>query len=428
MNKISKPPKSAARGLRIFAAELRDSFFMAMDALRSHKLRSTLTLLGILVGVFSIIVVMTVMRGMQKFIESEMDELSGQTFAVTKWPAMHFGGPGDEKYRRRKEISLSQGMELQKRATLPRNIGMSMGFWINEISSHYAKAPPGVSISGETPGSFPNQNWILQDGRILTDSDVDSARDICVLGNNLAKVLFPFGSAVNEQIKVNGIHYTVIGVLEPKGSVSGGNQDNFVVIPITTGLNRYGGWRNSINILVQASGPDTYAETVEQVQGILRVIRKVEPGEENDFEIQSNDSVLEQVNSITLAVRVGVTLISSIALLAAGIGIMNIMLVSVTERTREIGIRRAIGAKKRNVMTQFIMEAIILCEVGGAIGVVVGIAAGNLAGHFLNLPMVIPLDSVLIGLGICSLVGVIFGTYPAYKAANLDPIESLRYE
>ena len=158
------------------------------------------------------------------------------------------------------------------------------------------------------------------------------------------------------------------------------------------------------------------------------MLRKVPPGKKDDFEIFSNDSLISQFNSFTLAVRVGVAVISSISLLAAGIGIMNIMLVSVTERTREIGIRRAVGAKKRNVMTQFVMEAVILCQIGGLMGVALGILGGNLAAFYLKLTPVIPVDWVVIGLVICSIVGIVFGTYPAYKAANLDPIESLRYE
>jgi putative ABC transport system permease protein len=167
---------------------------------------------------------------------------------------------------------------------------------------------------------------------------------------------------------------------------------------------------------------------MEQVRGILRNVRKIPPGEPDDFELFSNNSLIEQFNSFTRAVRIGVTVVSSIALIAAGIGIMNIMLVSVTERTREIGIRRAIGAKKRNIMTQFIMEAIVLCELGGVIGVVLGILGGNVLAYFMKVPPVIPVDWIVLGLLICSVVGVVFGTYPAYKAANLDPIESLRYE
>jgi len=249
-----------------------------------------------------------------------------------------------------------------------------------------------------------------------------------VLGGALATNLFPTGSPLNERVKFGGISYTVIGVLEEKGALSGGNQDNFAVIPITTALNRYGRPRQSIDILVQARSEAEYDDTVEQVRSILRVLRKVPPGTEDDFEIFSNDSLLAQINSFTFAVRLGVTLVSSIALVAAGIGIMNIMLVSVTERTREIGVRRAVGAKKRNIMVQFIMEAVVLCEVGGAIGVLAGVLGGNLAAHFMKLPAVIPYDWAVIGLIICSIVGIMFGTYPAYKAANLDPIDSLRYE
>jgi putative ABC transport system permease protein len=208
----------------------------------------------------------------------------------------------------------------------------------------------------------------------------------------------------------------------------GGDQDNFAVIPLTTGLNRFGRYWRSVSILVQARDQETYDDAVEQVRGILRAIRKVEPGKEDDFEIFSNDSLISQFKAFTLTVRVGVAIVSSIALIAAGIGIMNIMLVSVTERTREIGIRRAVGAKKRNVMTQFVMEAVALCELGGAIGVILGIIGGNVAAYFLKVTPVIPVDWVIYGLVICSIVGILFGTYPAYKAANLDPIESLRYE
>ena len=160
----------------------------------------------------------------------------------------------------------------------------------------------------------------------------------------------------------------------------------------------------------------------------MRIIRKVPPGKDDDFEIASNNSMIDQFKKVTQSVRLGVLVVSSIALLAAGVGIMNIMLVSVTERTREIGIRRAIGAKKRNIMVQFILEAIVLCEVGGALGVVFGILGGNLLSLLLKLPPVIPMDWVMLGLAICSVVGIVFGTYPAWKAANLDPIESLRYE
>ncbi len=402
---------------------------MAMGALAAHKLRSGLTLLGVLVGVFSIIVVMTAMRVMQSDIEKQLSRLGSQTFVVRKWPGIYFGGPeGFEKYWRRKNITLAHGLQLQEKATLARSVGVETGFWGGQVETRYKKTAPTVQLFGETPGSFPAHNWLLQEGRVLLDMDVESTRDVCVLGHSLATNVFPFGSPVGERLKLNGINYTVVGVLEPRGGSLGGDQDNFAIVPITTGLNRFGRWNRSLNILVQARDQASYDDTVEQTRGIMRVLRKVPPGKEDDFEIFSNDSLIAQFNSFTMAVRLGVSVVSSIALLAAGIGIMNIMLVSVTERTREIGIRRAVGAKRRNIMTQFIMEAVVLCEVGGVMGVVCGILGGNATAYFLKLSPVIPVDWIIMGLLICSVVGIIFGTYPAYKAANLDPIESLRYE
>ena len=419
------------RNLFLLQAELKDSFFMAMGAVVAHKLRSALTLLGVLVGVFSIIVVMTSMRAAQQKIESDLNQLGGHTFKIQTWPAIQVDGPqGMQKYWRRKRISLQQGMDLAKRATLPLSVGLEdNGVTAGPMSSKYAKGPPLVWLTGETPGSFSAQNWNIEQGRPLLDSDVDGLRDVCVLGNSLAHDLFPYGSSLSERVSFNGVKYTVVGVLEAKGGMEGGHQDNFALIPVTTGINRYENPRwLDLSILVQARSGAQYDATVDQVEGIMRQLRKVPPGEPDDFEIISNDSVIEQMKSFTSKVRLAIAMISSIALMAAGIGIMNIMLVSVTERTREIGIRRAVGAKKRTIMAQFIMEAIVLCELGGIAGVILGVAGGDIFAHFVDLPKVVPVDWIIIGLGICSLVGIIFGTYPAYKAANLDPIESLRYE
>jgi putative ABC transport system permease protein len=411
-------------------AEIRESFFMAMSAITAHKLRSALTLLGVLVGVFSIIVVMTAMRVMQNNIEREIGRLGSQTFMIRKTPGVIFTRPeGYGKMLRRKNISLQQGLRFQAAATFARSVGLQANFWAGEIDTLHKRSAPDVQMLGETPGSFSARNWILREGRLLLDIDVNNARDVCVLGSGLATNLFEKISPVGERLKIDGINYTIIGVLASSGASAGGDQDNFAIIPITTGLNRYGGgaWR-SLDILVQARDQASYNDCVDQTEGALRAIRKVPPGDPNDFEISSNDSMIAQFKTFTRAVRIGVAVVSSIALLAAGIGIMNIMLVSVTERTREIGIRRAIGAKKRNILFQFIMEAVTLCEVGGIAGVILGILGGNATAFFLKLPPVVPLDGIILGLVICSVVGIVFGTYPAWKAANLDPIESLRYE
>jgi putative ABC transport system permease protein len=409
------------------AAEIVESFNMAMGALTAHKLRSALTLLGVLIGVFSIIIVMTAMRALQNVMENELSQLGAQTFIVQKWPGIYVGGPeGWEKFWRRQNLRFPLALQLKERATLAVGVGAQTGLWDGEVMSRYDKTNPNVQMLGVTPEIFSARNWELDEGRALLASDLDSCRNVCVLGSSLAKKLFPHSSALRENVKFNGVNYAVAGVLAAKGGM-GGDQDNFLAIPLTTGLNRYGRDR-SLEIVVQARNQALYDDTVEQVRGILRTLRKVPPIKEDDFEIVSNDSLIKQFKSITLAVRIGVTVVSSIALLAAGIGIMNIMLVSVTERTREIGVRRAVGAKKRNIMTQFIMEAIAICEVGGVAGVLLGVGGGNLVASYMKVPPVIPVDWVVIGLVICSIVGIVFGTYPAFKAANLDPIDSLRYE
>jgi putative ABC transport system permease protein len=316
---------------------------------------------------------------------------------------------------------------LREKATLARAISASCNFGSGEAGSRFARTNPNIPGLAVTPDSFATQNWTLEEGRGFGDADDDSGRRVCVLGSDLAAKLFPKGSPVGQEIKYLGVAYQVVGVLARRGSLFGQSRDNFVAVPLGTALRLYG-QHFPLNIQVQAPDRAAYAEVLEQARGAMRAVRKVGPGEEDDFELVSNESAVGQFRSLTSAVRLGAAAISSIALLAAGIGIMNIMLVSVTERTREIGIRRAIGARKRSVMTQFIAEAVLLSEVGGVLGVVAGILFGNLLCFLVSAPPVIPLDWAAIGLGICSAVGIVFGTYPAWKAANLDPIDSLRYE
>ena len=423
------PPSRRGAALRILLAELRESLFMALDAIRAHKLRSVLTLLGVLIGVFSIIAVMTALRVMQRNVERELSQLGAHSFMAHKYPNMMFSGrPNWRDYRRRKDITYDMATGVMRRAASPAAVGVEAVFWGGQVESRFASTAPNVQLYGETPGSFPVRNWGVAEGRSINDSDVENSRDVAVIGASLARTVFPFGDAIGQSIKLNGIRYTVIGVLESRGGTAESDQENLAIVPLSTGLDRFGRWHRSLNLLVQAPGPESYEETVDEVTGLLRVLRKVPPGADNDFEITSNDSLIAQFNQFTRAVRIGVAVVSSIALLAAGIGIMNIMLVSVTERTREIGVRRAVGAKRRHVMAQFIAEAVVLCQVGGLIGVALGLVGGNVAGVLLKLPLVLPLDWVLLGLLICSLVGIIFGTYPAWRAAHLDPVESLRYE
>jgi putative ABC transport system permease protein len=417
----------SVKGRTLFLAELRESTLMAMSALVAHKLRASLTLVGVIVGVFSIIVSMTAMRVLQNKIETDLSGLGAHTFTVDRWPAVSFEGPkGWEKYRRRKPLTIQHLSMLRERAGLPVAVGGEEQFGNGEISSEFSKTDPDIELLGVTPEVFVCRNWELKEGRGFQPGDMEGGHYVCVIGEKLAKKLFPHSTALNQKIKYSGVNYLVVGVLAASG-LGGQGQDRLLLVPITNRMSTRDSRRN-LTYYIQARDQASYDDTVEQIRGVLRAIRKVSPGDPDDFEISSNDSLIGIFRNMTFAIRVGVAVISSIALLAAGIGIMNIMLVSVTERTREIGIRRAVGAKKRSVMTQFIFEAIVLCEVGGVIGVILGILGGNATAWFLELSPVIPVDWVFIGLIICSIVGIVFGTYPAWKAANLDPIDSLRYE
>ncbi|MBI4548114.1 MAG: ABC transporter permease [Ignavibacteriae bacterium] len=409
--------------------EIRESLGMALAALRTNKLRSILTLLGIAVGVFSIIAVMTAMGVLVSSIESGLSQLGVNTFQVQRRPIFHSNDPRERaKIRKRKFIKYEQGLRVKENATQAKAVGLeSWQFGRIVVTPFGNKTNPNVSLAGEDIEGFTTNNWAIGDGRLFTSEELSAAKSVAIVGMGVVEKIFPKMDPINQTVRIDGEEYQVIGVIERKGGMLGGNFDNFVAIPLTTYFEVYGKDRD-VHIMVQSTDRETYDDCIEQVRGILRTARHVAPGDEDDFYIFSNDSLIERFNEVTYYVRLGILLVSAIALLAAGVGIMNIMLVSVTERTREIGIRKAIGARKTNILTQFILEAIVLSEFGGMIGILLGVIAGNLAAVFLEIPPVIPFDWAAIGFFICSIIGIAFGVYPAWKASNLDPIESLRYE
>ncbi|HSP88645.1 MAG TPA: ABC transporter permease, partial [Ignavibacteriaceae bacterium] len=287
---------------------------------------------------------------------------------------------------------------------------------------------PNIYCVGVTQGVYSTLNLEIGEGREFRNNEIEYSSNVCVLGNFIVEKLFYNTDPIGKTIKMDGKPMRVIGTIKKRPEIFGQSQDNYIVIPITTFQSYYGRRTSSVNITVMAASNEDYANTIESAIGYMRKIRKIMPGEENDFDIFSNESLMGQVNDITGGIKVGALAVSIIALLAAGVGIMNIMLVTVTERTREIGIRKAVGAKKKNILVQFLFEAVFLCILGGFIGIALGIIVGNFVGGFLSAQTAIPYDWVFIGLFLCLTVGIIFGTYPAYKAANLDPIEALRFE
>ncbi len=404
-------------------SEWRESLSMALSAIRANKLRSSLTLLGIVVGVFSIIAVNTAMTVLQNFVVSKLNSMGSNTFLVNKYPP--FSRRDSKEFRNRKDITFEQAMELKERATLASSVGVMAYTFGKIVQYHDQKTNPNVNLKGITPDISSAQNEVISEGRAISENDVELASPVCVLDPNLAKALFLHSDPLGAQVTVDGIGYTVVGVIEDQGNAIG--VQYYMEIPISSFFDRYGKQR-SMMIYVQAKNQNLFDAAEEQSIGILRTIRQVPPGKDNDFALISNASLVGQFDNVTLYVKIGAIVVSAIALLAAGVGIMNIMLVGVTERTREIGVRKSVGATKRNILVQFLLEAIMLCEVGGVIGIVLGLLGGNLAAVVLHLQAAFPVDWAIIGLVVCSLVGITFGVYPAYKAASVDPIESLRYE
>ena len=414
-------------GKRQIKSILRESVRMTFDAIRQNKLRSTLTLLGISVGIFSVISVMTAIKTLESSIESGLNVFGTNTFMITKDPAIQFGR--NDKYRNRKNIDLNQYLTLKERAKLPILVsGGDDTDNVRLVTYKDKKTKQVPRISGGDPGTLRTVNTYIADGRNLTEEDIHLSRSVCIIGADVVDALFPFEDPLGKVIQLQGINFTVVGITERQGQSFGQSQDNYIFLPITTFLQRFRGNSYSLGIMVESESAELYNETVDEVIGILRTIRKVNPGEENDFEITTNEELMETFGSFTGSIKIFAFSVSVIALIVAGIGIMNIMLVSVTERIKEIGIRKAIGATKGHILIQFLTEAVFLCQVGGIIGVIFGIAAGNLISIVAKVPAVIPIDWAIYGVISCSLIGIGFGSYPAWRAANLDPVESMRFE
>lgn len=408
-------------------ARLKESLAMALHAIRANKLRSALTLLGIVVGIFSIISVMTAMGVLRNSIEEGITQLGANTFQIDRIER-GFGGH-QRRYRNRKNITYEQGLAVRDKATLALAVGIESWEFGKIVWWEGQKTNPNVSVAGENLDGIVTNDWTVEHGRGINQQDVDLARNVMMMGKPVADKLFPPSiDPVGQMVRVDGSWYEVIGVLQSKGGALGGNQDNLVILPLFTFFQKYGKSDRSFHIMVKAKSREVVEDAIEESVSILRAARGLKPGDENDFGYFSNDSLVKQFNEFTLYFRLGVLVVSCIALLAAGVGIMNIMLVSVTERTREIGIRKAVGAQKGDVLAQFIIEAVILCQLGGIVGIGLGLVGGNAVSILLNAPPVIPWDWAAIGFGVCSLVGLIFGVYPAWKASALDPIEALRYE
>jgi putative ABC transport system permease protein len=402
----------------------------AFQSIRSNKLRSSLTLLGIVVGVFSIIGVMTALGALTNSVDSSLSQLGAETFTVKKWPSIQMGGSDWRKYAKRKPITYEQIKFVRESAELPLAVSAENMYAPLTVAYENEKSDPQFQLYGSDDNYGTNHNRDIAKGRMLTPSDVQYARDVTVLGQDIVDRVFKHGEdPLGKTVRMNAHNYTVVGIFERKGGGMGQSEDGFALIPITNEIKYFIQQEyTSLQMTVRARSKAVLDETQDEIIGALRSVRGVKPGLENDFEIENNTSLTLQFESFSKYLSYAGFGISAIALLAASIGIMNIMLVSVTERTKEIGIRKALGATKLDIAGQFLTEAVVLCEVGGFIGIAIGIAIGNILAVFIHASVYVPMVWVGVGLGVCSLVGIVFGLYPALKAANMNPIDALRFE
>ena len=411
-----------------------DLFSMSVAAILASKLRSSLTLVGIVAGVASIIAVMTAIAVVQSAMEREMSVLGTQVFQVQKWPAGGFHSAEQRrKAMRRPPLTVEHADLIREQVPTVDIVGAELWDFGYKVGYRGEETNPNVAICGGTPEYPANNTHYVGLGRNISQMDVRSGRNVAVIGYAIGNKLFPFTDPIGKEIRLDGRRYEVIGVFDEKKSVFGSNYDNYVLIPISTFLNIYGmtgreGFSRSVNITVRARSPELVRDAIEETRQVLRRARGVRPNEEDNFDFFNSESLITQFNQNTLKIKIAAFVIGIIALVVAGIGIMNIMLVSVTERTKEIGIRKSLGAKPNNILVQFLLEAVILCNIGGVVGIVVGFALGNVFTAFTAFDVNVPLEWAIIGLVFCSTVGIVFGLLPAIRASRLNPIDALRYE
>ena len=410
-----------------------DVFLMSLGAIGGNKLRSFLTLVGIVLGVASIIGVMTAITVMQDTIEKEISVLGAQTFQVQKWPN---GFTSEEQERAAKKwppVTLAEAQAIRDQASSVDSVGTEI--WDGGKSASYkdVKTDPMISLVGGSPEYSENNSQPIGDGRNLSQMDMRAARRVVVLGHALAEQLFPFTDPIGKTIQLDGRKFEVIGVFEKKVSAFGGPYETMALVPSgaytqISGMTDNEGFPRSVNVTVRSRTPELLQDAIEETRQVLRNTRHLKHDAPDNFFYFTSASSIDTFNKATLGVKIGAFLMGGVALLVAGIGIMNIMLVSVTERTKEIGIRKALGAKRKNILAQFLLEAVVLCNVGGVIGIALGFLLGNVFTFFTEFEARVPIGWAIFGVVFCSLIGIVFGMIPAIKASRLNPIDALHYE
>ena len=412
-------------------APLWESFLVAVGSLRANKLRTALTLVGIVVGVAAVIAVVTIIQGLDNKVASTFSSQGSTVFTISKRPQIIRSREDFIKFNKRKDVTHEDAEAIGRLCTSCWRVGLAAN--ARETIKQGDQKMENFTIRGVSPTSmFDIDGRSIDVGRIWTDEEGESGREICVVGSDVVTNLFGSASAdqvLGREIKVAGRPFQIVGVLESLGSIFGASRDSVAYIPYSTYQKLYGA-RDSIVVMIQVPAAEQLELAQDQVRTIMRNRRGLTFGEVDDegFSLETQDVFLDLYGKATSNIYLVTIGVAAISLVVGGIVVMNIMLVSVTERTKEIGIRKALGARRKDILTQFLIEAVAVTAIGGGIGVLTGFGLAYLIAALIGFPLLMSVGSAVLGVGVSSLVGIVSGLWPAWRAARLDPIEALRAE
>ncbi|UCD65060.1 MAG: ABC transporter permease [Candidatus Zixiibacteriota bacterium] len=409
-------------------AEIREGVRLALQSVHANKFRSTMTIVGVMIGVGAVILVNTIMDGFNAYAEESIERIGNNIMYVHKWEENTDFDALTEEQRRRKDITMDEAYAIMEMCPLVAAVSPEKRHW-NTVARYQGKE---IRIPDDFRGCWPNQplvtNRDVTHGRFFDEGDMRRKAMVCVIGPDIADALFDNrAEAIDKEIKINGWRFEVIGVQEKIKDLFNISENDFIYIPMTTFDRLYPNTK-SVYLLCSAVSRQLFGDAMDQVVNALRRVRKVRPEEDNNFGIYTQDGLREEVQDITLKVQLAATAVASAGLMVGVIGVMNIMLVAVTQRTREIGVRKAIGARRKNILFQFLVEAATLTGLGGIIGIVFGALVGLAITAVLDWTYYLSPLWVILAVAVSAGTGIVAGIYPAWRAARVDPIVALRYE
>jgi len=412
--------------------ELKEGILLALGSITSNKFRSSLTILGVLIGVWSVIAMSSLIDGLDSAVQSSIDELGSNVLFVDRFPPGTDWDDLTEEQRNYPFMSIVEALAIKENCPAVKAVSPENHHWGSGSDGNIVKYRGRKANRPALVGVWPEYQQVhsisVSAGRFITKMDDATRAMVCVIGSDVKEALFPFEDPLEKQIRINNRRFAVVGVREKQEAMfDEGGDNNKILIPLSTFMKLHS-WDEALTLVVNAKSADLLDEAKEEIIVTLRQVRRVPYNEENNFAVYGQENIKEMVGNITQYIYLAMIIISSVGLMVGGVGVMNIMLVSVTERTREIGVRKAIGARKSNILWQFLIEAMTLSGTGGILGILSGVGTAVLIGALSPLPFGISPVFISLGFFVAVTVGLVAGLYPAYRAARVDPIESLRYE